>query len=85
MLAFERLVEAVKYANEEGTLWWEQFGTKSEAKAVLNNAQHDNPDEYQVIELADGVGEHYLYNDWDTRGTFVQCVRILKTQLRRKS
>lgn len=85
MLALERLVEAVEYANDEGTFWWEQFGTMSEAKAILKDAQRDNPDEYQVIELANSVGEQYTYEDWDSKGTFLRCIRALRAQLRRGS
>lgn len=85
MLAFERLVEAVGYANEEGTLWWQQFSTKLEAKTVLQDAQRDRPDEYQVIELADRVGEYYPYDDWGVDEMLSSCVRVLKRQLRKKS
>lgn len=81
MTAFETLLEAIEYANSEDSLWWEYFESKSEAKETLNEVSNSILDEYDVINLADALGEDVPLDTVSVNNVTEQCLKILKRKL----
>lgn len=57
MQAFEQLLEAIEYAQDENDTWSEQFSSKSEARTTLAKAKQQAVDEYDIARLAIIMGE----------------------------
>ena len=76
----DELIEAVEYAQDSGEDWWDVFDCVGDALKVLRGAAKENPDEYQVAQLADLLGE----NIFDTNPTvaYRNCIKQLRKQLR---
>ncbi len=84
MVAFEKIVEAVEYANDEGTTWWEGFNSTTEAKSLLRQASRYNPDEWEVIRLAEALEEDCPTSLSETNKILSKCFATLRNQLRNK-
>ena len=82
MLALERLIEAVEYADDENNLWWQQFGSASEAKRVLREASKYKPEEYEVSTLTEILQEDSPECFTDIPRVYEHCLSILRKQLR---
>ena len=84
MIAFEKIVEAVEFSNDEGTAWWEEFNSVTEAKRLLKQASRYNADEWEVVHLAEALGEDYPTSLSEISKVLAKCFSKLKNQLRNK-
>ena len=76
----DELIEAVEYAQESGEDWWDLFDCIRDAEKILNGAAKENPDEYQVAQLAELLDEDIFDNGPAT--AYRNCIKQLKKQLR---
>ena len=81
MLAFDILIEAIDYSNEEGEPWWTYFDSKKEAKDVLKEVAKASLDEYEVVQLADLLEQDYPLDIASLNTVHKQCVSLLKKTL----
>lgn len=84
MVAFERLVEAVELAQEEETLWWQQFNSLAEARKVLAAAKKYNADEWEVVQLAEIMEQDLPINEVEKLDVLSLCFAELRAQLKEK-
>jgi hypothetical protein len=47
----EQIIEAISYAEEDGSNWWDAFDSTKQAKQILTKAIREEADEYQMIDL----------------------------------
>ena len=57
MRAFEQLLEAIEYSEDMNVPWSDQFSTMSEARSILNKANKQRLDEYDIARLAIALDE----------------------------
>ncbi len=63
MTKSEQLIEAVIYANEIESPWWEQFNSEKEALKILKVAKKESPDDDLVVCLLESCDSNmYDYN-----------------------
>lgn len=76
----ETLIEAVEYAEDIGTDWWDIFDSVEEAKKTLNKASKQEADEYQIARLCEILDED-IYES-SQLGAFRNCMKKLKKQIK---
>jgi len=81
LLALERLIELLEYAENENNNWWDELDSISEAKQLLRQATAYKPDEYEVIRLADLTDSDYPENSYELRIVYQRILSQLKTGL----
>jgi len=79
----ELLLEAVVYATETDTDWWETFDSKSEAIKMLSKARKERPDEHQIAELI-SCREEYVEDDMTVEDNYMYILKKLKKELTEK-
>lgn len=82
MTAFDELLEALVYAQDIDEEWWEELGSPAEAEKMLSEAETYEPDEYDITQLADVLGQDLPSNEYEISWTFRQCMSVLRRQLR---
>jgi len=79
----EELIEAVSYAQDTGTDWWEVFDSIEDAEDILTRANKEEPDEYQVAHLLSLLDDDEdFFIDMPIQ-EFKRCLKKLKRQLKR--
>jgi len=82
MLAFDILIEAIDYSNEEEELWWTYFDSKQKAKNILKEVAKARLDEYEIVQLADSLEQDYPFDIASLSTVHKQCVALLKKDLK---
>jgi hypothetical protein len=82
MLAFDVLIEAIDYSNEEDMSWWTYFESIQEAKKILKEVSKAKLDEYEVVQLADSLEQDCPLDIESLEIVQKQCVSLLKRQLK---
>jgi len=83
MINTDELIEAISYAEDSGEDWWEVFDSISDAEDLLDRAEEEEPDEYQVVRLTDLLDEDIF--DSNPSRAFYNCIKQLRKQLRKAS
>lgn len=82
MMAYEQLVEAVEYAREEETNWWNYFDRKIDAIKVLKQASRYTPSDHEATWLA-SIIEDIQFDDveFNASAIYARCIQELQKQL----
>lgn len=78
----EELIEAVSYAQDTDTDWWDVFDSIEDAEDVVTQAGKEEPDEYQIAHLFSLLDNENLFIDLPTQ-EFRRCIQKLKRQLKK--
>lgn len=82
MSAYEQIMEAVAFSQEEGIPWWKYFDTKGEARESLREAMQYRPEEYEVINMADSLGMDFPSGESEIKVVYRKCLRQLRSKLK---
>ena len=79
----EKLVEAVTYAKDSGTNWWEVFDSISDAMTIIKLAEKEEPEEGQVVCLL-SVQDHdeNLFESRTMYSAYRNTIRLMHRELK---
>ncbi len=77
----ERLVEAVVYASENGSNWWEEFDSINDAFKILKGAQREDPDEGQIACLMSALDSEDEFEECTIDFAYKNVLKKLKKEL----
>jgi len=78
----EELIEAVSYAQDDGTNWWDVFDSIDDADDVVTKAGKEEPDEYQVAHLMSILEDGDIFIETPLE-EFKRCIKKLKRELKK--
>ena len=82
MTKTEILIEAISYAEENGSDWWESFDSFAEAKKILYTAAKEIPDESQIVCMLSARNCEDIYENYTPEDAYDKVIRDLKRELK---